>query len=245
MGQNIREATHRAPWWYYLWFPIVVLFRTAQNTFSLVKFLCNFLNGNKFEEEIVIQYEWKFYFFGMCFCWELLSWFKFLLWLSGYYVITSLELVIGGGYASFLAFYGNEFFNCSTERRMSERKFLRHPYNCLPVFDERLMVLSHLRIFVDLALFFCKPLLDTYLFFSSWKFAKWKLFSSLLTAWGDWQPPWPPPYVISKLIGYGAITTAYTIIFGYLTVQAISKSCKTQLASRLEEKFYSVKNFMS
>ena len=46
MGRNVGDGNEGFQWWYLLGFPLVLLFRMAQISFSLFKFIVMFMIGD-------------------------------------------------------------------------------------------------------------------------------------------------------------------------------------------------------
>ena len=116
MGPEQGEANDGVPWIYFYFLPVVALFRMALTLQSPILFFLKYLFGCKEENELVVQFGWKILFHTMHFSWELLAWLKLLLWLTTYYLLTSLDFFICGSYVIFLSVYGNKFCNGSSIR---------------------------------------------------------------------------------------------------------------------------------
>ena len=245
MGPEQGEANDGVPWIYFYFLPVVALFRMALTLQSPILFFLKYIFGCERENELVVMFSWKILFFWMHFSWELLAWLKFLLWLASYYVLTFFEFFICGSYIIFLSVYGNEFCNGSSLRRRSRRKLRRHS-TIVPLLaiNEIFVVLTGcIRIFKDWAHYFVRMISDTYLLFPNWRYATYKIFSSVWVAWGDLEPPWPPYGILSKFFGCAAVCAAYEGMFTYLSLLAPIKIFLWFVKYIKEEKFYDCNEF--
>ena len=244
MGPEQGEANDGVPWCYYFCLPALALFWMALTLQSPLLFFLKYLFGCKKENELVVQFGWKILFYTMHFSWELLAWLKFLLWLTTYYLLTSFEFIICGSYSIFLSVYGNEHFNCSSLHRRSTRKLRRHSLIVpMAAVNEIFMVLCCIRIHADRAHYFVHTILDNYLLFPNWRYATYKIFSSVWVTWGDLKPPWPPYGLLSKSIGCAAICAAYGGMFTYLSLLAPIKIFLWFAEYIQEEFFYDCNEF--
>ena len=190
MGPKLGEATDGVPWGYRVWFPVVTLFRMARIIISPLLFFLNYIIGSKNENELVVQFEFNILKTIIKFSWELLLWFKFLLWLGSYYLLFLTETTICIPYSCFLAFYGNEFNDCSALRRRSDRKWRQSGRVPITAINEIFLVLSVcIRIYADQAHYFVRTILDNFLLFPTWRYATYKIFLRVWVAWGDLEPP--------------------------------------------------------
>ena len=213
----------------------------AQFIASVLKFLvCLYIADNN---QMEIFYTWynSFDLLMISFSWELLTWLKFLLWLGSHYVIEVLTKLLAAIYAIFIAFYGNPVTKCNKENFCSTRCFRRGEKVPLQAYHRDLMILSCLMIREDWAPFFCRPLLDNYLFFSSLNYAYWR-FSGLLTKWRKFQPPWPPPGMLTQLIGGLCMLMTYLFMLGN-TMGYLSYRILKILKKNDEEQFFEAIEF--
>ena len=134
---------------------------------------------------IVYSYFWKSVDFGIMFCVEMSNVFQWLVWISSYFKLIFMEHIIGVPYALIISVSNSKYnskFLYSVRNKSNN--------NNIEIFDERMMILSGVRIYSHLVYLFCRP---TYtimeLFFNLQVFQK-NIFQRKWYEHYQNMPPW-------------------------------------------------------
>ena len=158
----------------------------AQMLFSFSSFCIGLLLNNVSEWCTIYCYLWKCVDCGIMFQIQMGSVFKWLVWISSYIELLIMEHIFGVPYALLISISNKQY-----QLRFLHSVRKKNIQNRLPTFDERMMVLSGLRIYADLAYLFCRP---TYLFrellYNLQGFQK-NIFQRMWYKHYQNMPPWP------------------------------------------------------
>ena len=88
MGRNVGDGEDEGfQWWYLLGFPLVLLFRMARMSFSLLKFIVMLLIGEEMAVANVIICFWQIFGYIKLIGQHVLATFRWLVWLFSYFKI--------------------------------------------------------------------------------------------------------------------------------------------------------------
>ena len=106
MGQNVGKLVGSSGgeneisiWWYYFWYPPLVLARIAQFGFSCIKFLYGLLFGDAAATAVFLCALWRAFLFGFSIgmeCWAIFRW---IIWIHSYFWLELFYLIVGMQYA--------------------------------------------------------------------------------------------------------------------------------------------------
>ena len=99
MGQDIGEGDE-IPYWYYIWFPIIIFIRMVQSIFSLGQSLFGVLLNDESAWCRVYCFAWMLFEVFISFCFELSDLFRWLVWMSLIIKLIMLEQYVGLGYVT-------------------------------------------------------------------------------------------------------------------------------------------------
>ena len=178
MGRNVGDGIGGFQWWYLLGFPLVSLFRMAQISFSLFKFLVMFMIGDIQAVAQVLICFWCIFGYIKLIGQHLLATFRWLVWLFTYFKVKFYQngivfLVMSIRFEQ--VFTGYVIFNKNK--------------NDFWVYDERIPIFCSVRIHAHLVYIFC-----SYTPWDVWKYhfnihKDW-FYKNLLEDWSNAKPPW-------------------------------------------------------
>ena len=149
VGPNI-ENNDAVYLWYYFCFPVIVFIRMAQTLFSIARLLIGLLLNDESAWCTIHCLVWMIIDASILFCLELSSLFRWLVWISSIVNLMIIERYVGLIYSLFLMLLCDK--RLKTEQ--FSRQYRRNTHLCtLGTSDERLMLLSGIRIYASLALF--------------------------------------------------------------------------------------------
>ena len=86
-------------WWYYFCFPVLILARTAQFGYSLLKFLVGLMIGDATATAAFLCGFWHIYVVGFRIWMECLAVFRWIVWMHTYFELKIWHLIVGMQYA--------------------------------------------------------------------------------------------------------------------------------------------------
>ena len=166
MGRNIGESDELNISSLLIGYPLIIFIRMAQLVFSTSCFLFGLLLCNESVWSQFYAFLWRFFDFLVIFWIELSNLFCWLIWMFSVIKLRFIESSWGISYAFYLVL-------CGTITAETDKLGFRCNWKPPTVhhFDKRLMLLSYVRIYAHLALFYChrRPtfyslIMDCYLF---------------------------------------------------------------------------------
>ena len=135
-------------------FPLVILIRTAQFAISCFFTLISLLFSNDMNNSATNWISSTILELGIAIIVEITDFYRWLMWISGYFKIKLVQKWFGYTY-TILFLFSHSIYNTTHQTKCKHRNKHRHISSM--AHDERLMILSAVQIYADLVFQFCNP----------------------------------------------------------------------------------------
>lgn len=166
---------------YYFWLPFLIFARTAQYVFSCGNFLFGLLFGDAVAYATFLCFLWQAYLFGCGICMECFAIFQWLIWIHTYFGLRFLSQIVGMPFVVLKSVWLEHTFTGSIQN---------YSKSLFTVYDERLFILSSVRIYADWVYIFCSTYIGWHIWLyrlTDFKILMFNFYKQLLI---EKKPPW-------------------------------------------------------